>query len=205
MLWIATIGILAVCLARWVRDLRPTAPQDARAVAFAALLTWAITLVLISALGVLTPRTDDGWTINKEATRYLGPVFPFLFVPVAQFVAARKRSTVALMTAVALLLGAASVVAYRVGRMRATLSVNREAYPSGPQMRGELARLHAAVRSGIAAGRPVVYCDADITREYFSVMSGAVSPRGGCSPENLRAADGARALVLHRSDVTGRP
>jgi hypothetical protein len=194
-LWAVTVFVLVVGVVIAVRDVRESSHAGVRAFSAGTVLTLLVTSGLIGGLGVLTPPDSDGWTITHEASRYLGPTFPFLMIAVARAATARRRF-VALAAIALLAIGGSSVFAYRVGQARMTLTRNREAYASGPARRATLGALHAAVRSGLASGRPVVYCDPDLTGEYFAIMAGAVSPRGGCSEAERQSASAAGALVL---------
>lgn len=202
-LWAVTAFVLAVSVTVSLRDVRDSSDPVVRAFSACTLLTLLVTGALIAGLGAVTPRAADGWTINRDASRYLGPTFPFLMVAVVR-AAAQRRRLMALTTIVLLVVGGASVVAYRAGQLRMTLTKNREAYPSGPRTRAWLAALHAVIRGQMDRGRPVLYCDPDLTREYFAIMSGAVAPRGGCGKAERQQAGDAGGLIVQPQDVPGR-
>ena len=201
-LWAVTIFVLVIAVDVSIRDLRGAGDPGLRLFSAATLLTLVVTAALIASLGLLTPPAADGWTLYREASRYLEPVYLFLTVAVVRAAADRRRA-VALLAIAMLTIGGASVVVYRAGQLRMTLTKNREVYPSGPQTRAWLASLHRTVRAEVDRGRFVLYCDPDLTREYFAVMSGAVAPRGGCSAADAQSAIAAGGTVLLPSAVPG--
>jgi hypothetical protein len=161
-----------------------------------------VTAALIAGLGLITPPAADGWTLFREASRYLGPTFPFMTIAIVRTVTDSRRA-IAAITVALLAIGGGSVVAYRAGQLRLTLTKNREAYPSGPRTRAYFATLHARIRGALDGGQPVLYCDPDLNREYFAIMSGAVAPRDGCADADRAHAAAAGGLIVDGQDVTG--
>jgi len=128
-LWAVTVFVIVIAVQVCIRDLRTSDEPEVRLFSAATLLTLVVTGALIAGLGLITPRAGDGWTVYREASRYLGPVFPFLAVAVVRAVSDRRRG-VAFLTVAMLTVGGASVVAYRAGQLRMTLTKNE--IPSWP-------------------------------------------------------------------------
>jgi hypothetical protein len=142
--------------------------------------TFVVTLGLIALLTLRVPAYPDGWTYAADAARYLAPAYPFLAVALFDSAARVRDSRRRYAGWIVLALVGMSVAGYRAGQLAAYVDHNRHVMPSGSEGRAQMRAVFASIRGARMdrpSGHEVLYCDTDLTRQYFAIMAGAAAPR----------------------------